>query len=92
MSSANADLSMPSTPQHMTSQENNRKRKRPVLRTEKLLTRDWSDVVGMAALSGWDSNVVQRASERCARLFGENMLFRTFIEGGSVANKVTGRN
>ncbi|KAK5090452.1 hypothetical protein LTR05_000624 [Lithohypha guttulata] len=42
--------------------------------------RDWSDVVGMAALTGWDTVTVARASERCARLFGENMLWRTFHE------------
>jgi hypothetical protein len=40
--------------------------------------RDWSDVVGMASLTGWDPAVVERASERCAKIFGENMLFRTF--------------
>ncbi|KIW17828.1 hypothetical protein PV08_05023 [Exophiala spinifera] len=43
--------------------------------------RDWSDVVGMASLTGWDPAVVERASERCGRLFGENMLFRVFHEG-----------
>ena len=43
--------------------------------------RDWSDVLGMANLTGWDKDAVNRASKRCARLFGENMLFRTFHEG-----------
>ena len=43
--------------------------------------RDWSDIIGMAALTGWDSAVVQRTGERCANLFGENMMFRTFFEG-----------
>lgn len=90
-SSADTDLSMPSTPQPIRGQENHRKRKRPVLRTEKLPPRDWSDVVGMAALSGWDPNVVRRAGERCARLFGENMLFRTFFEGESEGNRLTGK-
>ena len=42
--------------------------------------RDWSDVVGMAALSGWDTEVVGGASEKCANLFKENMSFRTFQE------------
>lgn len=50
-------------------------------RTRTLGLRDWSDVMGLAALTGWDAEVVQRASERCAALFGENMLFRTFHEG-----------
>lgn len=47
-------------------------------RTRQLGLRDWSDVMGMAALTGWSTNSVARASERCARLFGQNMLFRTF--------------
>lgn len=55
-------------------------RQKPKLKQLKL--RDWSDVLGMAALTGWDADVVQRAAERCSRLFGEDMLFRTFEEGG----------
>jgi hypothetical protein len=43
--------------------------------------RDWSDVLGMASLTGWDEDVVARASKKCAELFGENMLFRRFHEG-----------
>lgn len=39
--------------------------------------RDWSDVLGMAALKGWDPNVVKRAGKRCAELFDEEMGFRT---------------
>ena len=50
-------------------------------RTQRLGLRDWSDVMGMASLAGWDKAVVARASARCARLFGENMMFRTFYEG-----------
>ncbi|KIW29684.1 uncharacterized protein PV07_05479 [Cladophialophora immunda] len=50
-------------------------------RVENLGLRDWSDVIGMANLTGWDPSVVERASRRCAKLFGENMLFRTFNEG-----------
>ncbi|EXJ81331.1 hypothetical protein A1O3_07621 [Capronia epimyces CBS 606.96] len=50
-------------------------------RAGRLGLRDWSDVVGIAALTGWDPAVVERAGERCARLFDENMLFRTFHEG-----------
>jgi hypothetical protein len=46
-----------------------------------LVLRDWSDVLGMASLTGWDEDVVARASKKCAELFGENMLFRKFCEG-----------
>lgn len=40
--------------------------------------RDWSDVLGMAALTGWSIETVARAGERCAKLFNQNMAFRTF--------------
>ncbi|EXJ75851.1 uncharacterized protein A1O5_00358 [Cladophialophora psammophila CBS 110553] len=50
-------------------------------RVENLGLRDWSDVIGMASLTDWNPLVVERASGRCAKLFGETMLFRTFYEG-----------
>jgi hypothetical protein len=56
-----------------------RGRRKPKMKQLKL--RDWSDVLGMAALTGWDPNVVQRAAERCSRLFGEDMMFHIFEEG-----------
>lgn len=43
-------------------------------------TRDWSEVLGMAALTGWDQSVVDRASRRCAALFGESVSMRTMPE------------
>ncbi|EXJ95805.1 hypothetical protein A1O1_00929 [Capronia coronata CBS 617.96] len=73
-SSAKTDVSSSST-----------KPSRKPERAEHLGLRDWSEVVGMAALTGWDPGLVERASERCARLFGENMLFRTFYEGDAKA-------
>lgn len=45
-----------------------------------LAPRDWSDVLGLAAIVGWDTATLGRASERCAKLFEENMVFRTFHE------------
>ena len=33
--------------------------------------RDWSDVIGMAHLTGWDPAIVDRAAARCADLFRE---------------------
>ncbi|KAK0315273.1 hypothetical protein LTR82_012600 [Friedmanniomyces endolithicus] len=42
--------------------------------------RDWSDVLGIAALVGWDQAVIDRAARRCASLFGEGMAFRTMPE------------
>ena len=38
--------------------------------------RDWSDVLGIAAMQGWDRTVIDAAAERCSALFGEGMDFR----------------
>ena len=46
-------------------------------RGSRLGTRDWSEVLGMASLIGWDQAVVDRAARRCASLFGEGMIMRT---------------
>lgn len=49
--------------------------------------RDWSEVLGMAALTGWDEEVLARASKRCVKLFGEDMLFRRFHEAEHAGEK-----
>jgi hypothetical protein len=41
---------------------------------------DWSEVLGIASITGWDQQVVARTAQRCAVLFGEGMSFRTFDE------------
>ena len=41
---------------------------------------DWSSVVGMASLTGWNPIIVKKAAERCSNLFEEGMAFRTFDE------------
>ncbi|MCJ1245223.1 hypothetical protein MMC30_002425 [Trapelia coarctata] len=52
-------------------------------RQMRLGLRDWSDVLGIAALQGWDSAVIDAAARRCASLFGEGMDFRVLrAEGG----------
>ena len=43
--------------------------------------RDWSDVLGVASMTGWDSAVVEKAAAQCASLFGESIKFRTLAEG-----------
>ncbi|KAL8865526.1 MAG: hypothetical protein Q9174_006837 [Haloplaca sp. 1 TL-2023] len=43
--------------------------------------RDWSDVLGVASMCGWESAVVTRAAARCSDLFGEAISFRTLHEG-----------
>ncbi|KPM36768.1 hypothetical protein AK830_g9792 [Neonectria ditissima] len=42
--------------------------------------RDWSDVLGAAALAGFSSEAIARTTQRCANLFGEGMLMRKLNE------------
>ncbi|KAF2255051.1 hypothetical protein BU26DRAFT_150228 [Trematosphaeria pertusa] len=46
---------------------------------------DWSEVLGIAAMTGWNEKAVARTAQRCAALFGESMAFRPFDE--SLATK-----
>lgn len=50
-------------------------------RKSRMGCRDWSDVLGVASMTGWPPSVVERAAARCASLFGEGILFRTLREG-----------
>ncbi|KAL8933959.1 MAG: hypothetical protein Q9216_006138 [Gyalolechia sp. 2 TL-2023] len=50
-------------------------------RIDRLGLRDWSDVLGVASMCGWDSGVVARAAARCSDLFNEGIVFRTLHEG-----------
>jgi hypothetical protein len=47
----------------------------------RLKLRDWSEVMGLASMMGFPSDVVMRSSKRCADLFGEDLEFRTLPEG-----------
>jgi hypothetical protein len=49
-------------------------------RVREINPRDWSEVLGAAALTGWDDDAVKRAAARCSLLFGEDMAFATFEE------------
>lgn len=50
-------------------------------RRGRLGLRDWSDVLGVASMTGWESVIIEKAAARCALLFGEGMKFRTLEEG-----------
>ncbi|KAL8905917.1 MAG: hypothetical protein Q9171_006481 [Xanthocarpia ochracea] len=50
-------------------------------RKARLGLRDWSDVLGVASLSGFPPEVVAKAAGRCSNLFDEGVLFRTLYEG-----------
>ncbi|TVY44187.1 hypothetical protein LSUB1_G003146 [Lachnellula subtilissima] len=54
--------------------------------------RDWSEVLGSAALVGFPPDVIARATQRCANLFGESMTMRTMVEtpfGGANPDTLT---
>ncbi|EER45178.1 conserved hypothetical protein [Histoplasma capsulatum H143] len=53
----------------------------PGSRQSKLGLRDWSDIVGIASISGWPTSVVMRTAKRCSELFGEDMAFNILTEG-----------
>ncbi|RMY60567.1 hypothetical protein D0865_01473 [Hortaea werneckii] len=56
-------------------------RRRPSGQSKKELgLRDWSEVLGVAALTGWDQKVIDRTARRCAALFGEKMAMRFMPE------------
>ncbi|KAL7956136.1 RNA polymerase I-specific transcription initiation factor domain-containing protein [Trichoderma compactum] len=49
-------------------------------RLQRLGLRDWSDVVGAAALAGFSPQVIARTAKRCANLFGQGMVMRRLDE------------
>jgi hypothetical protein len=49
--------------------------------------RDWSDVLGAAAIAGFSPNVIARATQRCADLFGQGMEFNTLAEEPATGRK-----
>ncbi|PCD46136.1 hypothetical protein AU210_001548 [Fusarium oxysporum f. sp. radicis-cucumerinum] len=51
--------------------------------------RDWSDVLGAAAIAGFSGDVIARATRRCADLFGEGMVVRTLKEVPATNDKGT---
>ena len=53
-------------------------------RKGRLGLRDWSDVLGIASMTGWQKSVVGSATARCATLFEEGIKFRTLEEGKKV--------
>ncbi|KAF2273722.1 uncharacterized protein EI97DRAFT_435889 [Westerdykella ornata] len=42
---------------------------------------DWSEVLGIASMTGWNSKAIARTAQRCAALFGEGMSFLPLDEG-----------
>ncbi|CAD6448127.1 02da787c-66bd-48fd-b3b5-875190e1c005 [Sclerotinia trifoliorum] len=74
------------TPGSVSSQKSPRKVSENT-RKHMLRLRDWSEVLGSAALVGFSPNVITRATQRCANLFGENVIMRTMVEGPAAGGK-----
>jgi hypothetical protein len=49
-------------------------------RSTRLGLRDWSEIVGTAALVGFSPEVIARTTQRCANLFGEGMKMISLVE------------
>ncbi|KAI9838721.1 MAG: hypothetical protein M1837_002424 [Sclerophora amabilis] len=49
-------------------------------RFARLNPRDWSEILGIAALIGWDTGALERTQQRVERLLGEKMGFRVLTE------------
>jgi hypothetical protein len=49
-------------------------------RKRRIRPRDWSEVLGAAALVGFPPDVIARATQRCANLFEESMSMRSIVE------------
>lgn len=59
-------------------------------RLGRLNLRDWSDVMGAAALAGFSPRVIKRATQRCADLFGEGMEMHTIAETTATSGHAEG--
>jgi hypothetical protein len=72
------------SPSSQTSRRSSRTRatseEREIRRRKRLRPRDWSEVLSSAALVGFPPDVIARATQRCANIFGEGMEMRAIIE------------
>lgn len=76
---------------HQTSNSGIQKRKKEILQRRRIMfgLRDWSDVVGVASMTGWDPAIIQNASFRCSTLFNEGIKFRKLEENGNGSNEIS---
>lgn len=56
-------------------------------RSTRLGLRDWSEIIGTAALIGFSPKVIDRATRRCANLFGEGMTMLSLFENPTLGNE-----
>lgn len=71
------------------SNSKNQGAKRSKRRKRRYALRDWSDVIGVSAMTSWEPKTVQRAAARCATLFEEGLKFRTLEENGNAWDELS---
>lgn len=64
-----------------TDSSSTRSRKRSRLLLSQVRPRDWSQVLGMAAVMGWNNATIRRVQARCEALFGEQMVLNAIDVG-----------
>ena len=58
-------------------------------RTPRIGLRGWSDILGIASMTGWESAIIEKTATRCAALFEEGISFRTLAEGKDEVEEVS---
>ena len=66
-----------------TEEQESKKKRRNYVR--KLEPRDWSEVLGTAALVGWDTASLKAAAQHCSSTFREDMAFTTLREDSKIS-------
>lgn len=85
-----SEQSNPSIPSDLErSNAKNQRATRPIRHKRRYGLRDWSDVIGVAAMTSWEPKTVQRAAIRGATLFDEGMKFRTLEENGTIGEEIS---
>lgn len=58
-------------------------------RIRKWATRDWRDIIGVAAMAGFPSKVIARATQRCSTLFNQPMQLHHMPDGPAPVETTT---
>ncbi|KAK0745791.1 hypothetical protein B0T18DRAFT_326037 [Schizothecium vesticola] len=58
-------------------------------RIRKWATRDWRDIIGVAAMAGFPPKVIARATQRCSTLFQQPMLLHRMPDGPAPVETTT---
>lgn len=85
-SAINEDGHRNSSISNATSTEEREPKKKRHNYVRKLQPRDWSEVLGAAALIGWDTASLKVAAQQCSSTFREDMSFATLHEASNISD------